>query len=779
MITIHLGVLDSPQVTGTAIELVEPGDYPGIRVKIREAIHNGEDFQVYIRHPACNTWFWDLADHPAVVVVNDDPREQLKRKLRVQALPKDLDANPEWILQLNLLSLPAPPARVGDAWLWIVDNKLGPAWLVQTPSFGHLGDLVNWYATLTEQSSKVLRKKKSEIIERWKSRAQGRVRLAYEHFFEKEPNQASLFLACWQNLNSYYNQTLLRWLDEEGCYNPNLEWIALELPPLLLPQSISEKLSAKAEAYWNGKFGQKHVALGEALAKMSGLLLGELRAVRNFVVKTHAPLNIFELEELRVKFSHVEGASQMVDEIATELPPPLPKQPAEGWNATEWMDWARTEYIPYKKWLLDHDRICETTIRQSIMYEEWLYGNYSQFLQSFDLLIYGAFRYIQPLLKEGYVILWVLVDNLPLFWFQTLSRALVESGFMLSEKPENPLYLFSMLPSETSVSRVSSLLGQLPNQIESKNFEVYFGEQWQNRGASNVTISTSIDELCEQSAKGANLHLLIYTSLDSLAHLPDHEVDDRESEIAFRLGSLANRLGEVLKNLSEIQKTKLVISTDHGSTKMLPNAGSLDLPASAKLDDVFEQHRRFIRVGSFDALNSYEWFFLEANKFSLGDNYAVAKGDRYIGARPTGYTHGGLSPEETMVALSVWEQAQIPQDVNLVLSHTSQPILRGRPQKISITVRNPFSYPIRNVVVVFPKFGVHLGAAAIPSRTETALGPSEIQLPARFAVREGIAYVDISVSYEVAGSTRHQVEKLPIYIRELFRTELDDFDKMF
>ena len=275
------------------------------------------------------------------------------------------------------------------------------------------------------------------------------------------------------------------------------------------------------------------------------------------------------------------------------------------------------------------------------------------------------------------------------------------------------------------------------------------------------------------------MHLLIYTPLDSLAHLPDHEVDDRESEIVFRLGSLSNRLSEVLRRLTEIQKTKLVISSDHGSTKILPEAKRLELPASAKLDDIFEQHRRFIRVGSFDALNSYEWFFLEADKFSLNDNYAIAKGNRYIGARPTGYTHGGLSPEETLVTLSVWELAEMPQDVNLVLLHTSLPILRGRPQTISITVRNPFSYPIRSVAVVFPKFGVHFEAEAIPSRTETTLGATEIQLPARFPVHEGIAYVDMSVSYEVAGSTKHQVEKLPVYIRELFRTELDDFDKMF
>ena len=75
-------------------------------------------------------------------------------------------------------------------------------------------------------------------------------------------------------------------------------------------------------------------------------------------------------------------------------------------------------------------------------------------------------------------------------------------------------------------------------------------------------------------SKCANLHLLIYTPSDSLAHLHNHEIDNRESEIAFRLGSLANRLSEVLSRLTEIQKTRLVISSDHGSTKMLPETSA-------------------------------------------------------------------------------------------------------------------------------------------------------------------------------------------------------------
>lgn len=83
------------------------------------------------------------------------------------------------------------------------------------------------------------------------------------------------------------------------------------------------------------------------------------------------------------------------------------------------------------------------------------------------------------------------------------------------------------------------------------------------------------------------------------------------------------------------------------------------------------------------------------------------------------------------------------------------------------------------MAVIIPKYGVHISAKEISSRTETTLGPAEIQLPARFPVYDGIAYLDVSVSYDVAGSSKHQVEKLPIHIRELFKTELDAFDKKF
>ena len=52
-------------------------------------------------------------------------------------------------------------------------------------------------------------------------------------------------------------------------------------------------------------------------------------------------------------------------------------------------------------------------------------------------------------------------------------------------------------------------------------------------------------------------------------------------------------------------------------------------------------------------LNQVDWFVLDRDHYHVPATYAVARGWRYIGTRPQGFTHGGLTPEETIVPLLV------------------------------------------------------------------------------------------------------------------------------
>ena len=142
-----------------------------------------------------------------------------------------------------------------------------------------------------------------------------------------------------------------------------------------------------------------------------------------------------------------------------------------------------------------------------------------------------------------------------------------------------------------------------------------------------------------------------------------------------------------------------------------------------------------------------------------------------------GYTHGGMSPEETVTALSVWQLGQIAKDVEVHVFHSSSPIVRGRLQPVSITVRNPFSFDIRNLNIVLPIVGAHFEAERVAAETEVVLGPVEVRLSPKFPVASGVCAVDMVTSYEVAGCIKQQTKPpLGIKIRELFRSMLDDIE---
>lgn len=774
MIVIHTGVL-SQEATKEGIELCNPNDYPNVRLEIRKALKSGQDCNIYVKHRACDEWFWDLRDYGNATIINDDPRERLKRKLKLITLPPDLSSHPHWIIELSLLELPISQKVEGDVWTWILNEKLGPSWSASEPSFDHLGSIVGWFlsnATIADSLVRVLKQRQQLAKDQWVSNARGELRTAYELFFD-DPAKNSVFLTCWQNLEKYYADELDRWLREEGCHAPSLTWIAFKLPSLPLSADIERRFSPKVRAYWNGRLAKGNVELQEALVGMSGLLLGELEAVENCIRRGLSSVNRLQVEELRAKFADLANAGSLIEAIRAQVPPKEINEPDDGWTEDSWITWAANEYIPYKKWLIDRGKDSSVTAEYCSLYESWLFSNYPAFVGRAERLILISSKYIKAELANESAVIWVLVDNLPLFWHDSLSVILSETGFL---RPTPPIYLLSMIPSETSICRPSVLLGKLPRQTRNVDVEQAFEEEWKRQGV-RAKISHSIEELAKQVADGGDLFVLIYNTLDYLAHQADHELTDREETVRFHLRYLSQHLHKVMKQVAEIQPVKLVISSDHGSTKISTGAQNLIIPSSAQVDEALKRHSRFVRVTDFQSLSSSDWFFLEGDKFGLPENYAIAKGNRYVGTRPLGYTHGGMSPEETVTALSVWQLGQIPMDVEVHVFHSSSPIVRGKPQPLSITVRNPFSFDMRNLNIILPIVSAHFEAETVSAETEVVLGPVEVRLSPKFPVASGVCALDMVMSYEIAGCIKQQTKPpLEVKIRELFRSMLDDIE---
>lgn len=251
MIVLHTGMLPEQPVPDDALVLYEPEDYPSVRQRIRVAIDTQDDLDVYVKHPVCYSWFWDLEDYGFIHVANDGPIDQLKRNLAISAIPVDLSENPERILQLGLLELPDPLERVDNVWSWILAQKLGQVWVVSEPSFQHLGGLAEWYVENAIPHG--LREKARAIEDGWVCSAKGKLKAAYQAFL-REPRKHALFLCCWQNLDTYEEDVRERWLSKEDWYQPSLIWVAEKLPSLRFPTIARNRLSPKALAYWNTYF---------------------------------------------------------------------------------------------------------------------------------------------------------------------------------------------------------------------------------------------------------------------------------------------------------------------------------------------------------------------------------------------------------------------------------------------------------------------------------------------------------------------------------------------
>lgn len=342
-----------------------------------------------------------------------------------------------------------------------------------------------------------------------------------------------------------------------------------------------------------------------------------------------------------------------------------------------------------------------------------------------------------------------------------------------------PQYTFAMLPSVTSISRKAALAGQLPSQIDISNDDTTpFMESWRKRGYE-VEIVEQVDKLPEAIQSPAQIYLLIYNRLDEIAHRPEHRLTNRQFEIETQLNYLAGKVEEAMEVLGQLGDAYVFVSTDHGSTSLSENAVKLDVPPSAKLDETFEQHRRFIRIADTSALNQHDWFVLSADSFGLPETYAVAKGERFIERKPGGYTHGGFTPEETIIPMIVFQPGSVPTELLLSFAHISEPVRRGRIQSFRLAVDNPFSLAITSLEIFLPKFGIHTKLTRIPPTTRIETEELEIRLQEKYPVKDGVAEVELTTSYSVGGVEKRQVASFALKVHELYRTDLDEFGEMF
>ena len=240
------------------------------------------------------------------------------------------------------------------------------------------------------------------------------------------------------------------------------------------------------------------------------------------------------------------------------------------------------------------------------------------------------------------------------------------------------------------------------------------------------------------------------------------------------MSGLAEKAASAANSLGSIKRTYVVVSSDHGSTKLGSGAKVISVPPSAVRSEAYRAHRRFLAVEQLDSLDDVEWFRLRKADFGLPCDIAVSRGLSCIDSKPRGFTHGGLLPEETVVPLLVFESGVVPKEEILRFTHVSEPLLKGKPQSLGLSVRNTITVAVTNLEVFVPDGGGHWKLDVVPGDTELPLGESQVTLPAKTVSDRGIARVQLTATFRAGGVSRSQVVDLPVRVRELYSTELDE-----
>jgi len=743
-------------------------DYtPALRA-IRGCLHSDSSLVIHARHPAVCRWVRDyLQGYKEVTVEEADPEAMLRDRWRIGALPPEL--NSRVILQLCLLEKPEPQGILEDIKGYVLGQCVGPCWEEQSPSWEHFGALVTSYfekGALRKLPSP-LDKWLQERQMLWCRTATGDLKLAYEWLSEK-PAARSQLVARLKVLSNYPKNMQVEWVSSlEERYLPAFVDVG-RLPRISLPAHVASILSHQAKAYWKSRLVDSPSVV-QVLPEMSGELMGEIEAIYLYFLENIGECDLVTISELRKRFDSLDEATGLIGELDARVPKscvPAPPDPERTWQWREWAEWVTQEYLPYRSELQHADRGSTEVDEYVRRYEDWVYNQYPTLkYDAATPLVHAIVKHVEKTIDEGFVVLWVIVDNLDWQHAMDLIRHMNKEGLFLIGDPHPRL---SMLPSETFISKTALLSGRLPAETgEPADLGALLRSRW---GEDTVAFARNEPSLSRLVAQDAGLYVYMYDDLDRLAH---GQWVEREGLIQYSLRWLARMVSEAVRVLATKGKVRVMVSSDHGSVKLPDGAHRAVRPAYSKLD---EEHARFAVVPDASALDPGQWYILGRTEFGLTEDYAIPKGYTYIEVKPRGLTHGGLTPEETIVAhleFQLQPQPWLP----LALLYRGSPLNLGREQKIRLVLMNPNLVTLFRVRIQIPSQVLEAQLLRVPPESECLTNEISVFLPPKAPVTTGEeVLVQALILFNAYGSAQCQDAMLRLPIMRLWRpSEMDIF----
>jgi len=274
-----------------------------------------------------------------------------------------------------------------------------------------------------------------------------------------------------------------------------------------------------------------------------------------------------------------------------------------------------------------------------------------------------------------------------------------------------------------------------------------------------------------------DLCCLHWHGIDEFMHKEDNELDTtRIEEIKRLLNIRIKQISNIIK-VNSHKKIKLIISTDHGSTKCLnkglkiKNHSLLDACHDSAKERCVEISGKLLRAN----LDFDEIYYLEKDRTSNIKDWVVAKGYRYFGRFDYGYRHGGLTPEETIVPFLICEITQNEITPLKVVFSSFNHLELGYTETISLQLKNENDAVVdveKITILEVDKFNINAICKIKPNSLKTIEG--RIKISKNALIKNQKTQINIIVNYVIFGQIYHINTTINIPIKKPINDDLEN-----
>jgi hypothetical protein len=242
------------------------------------------------------------------------------------------------------------------------------------------------------------------------------------------------------------------------------------------------------------------------------------------------------------------------------------------------------------------------------------------------------------------------------------------------------------------------------------------------------------------------------------------------------LRALARDVRAFAERIGAERDLVVIVISDHGSTR-IPASAPNPIDRRFYAGRVTDKHHRYVTISDEELAVlpgnvRFECYIFERQRFGLPTNYLAARSTYRFGDPGEGvHVHGGLSPEETIVPLTIFTPVTVtpkPLTVRLLADEFRY----GVKSFIRLELVNPNQYACQKVRVEV--LNPNVEAAPVVVGDLDALSQTEVQIEARIRrVTEEMTVLQVRVGYEFLGQPHSQVVGLPVKMKRIMTTTFD------